>query len=184
MYPVEDTGTSNGYHLHCVTTFVVPLMLHLHALVFFGWTLLFVLQTALVGRSSARLHKRLGWIGAVWAATVVTLGLYTTIMMVSRGAAPFFFTPSYFLSMNSLTVIGFGGLTAAAIIMRRRTAWHRRLMICGMAILTGPAFGRLLPLPLLIPWASWAVFAAVMILPVVGMAVDRRGNGHVHPAWW
>ena len=79
------------------STFAVPLMLHLHALVFFGWTLLFVVQTALVGRSSARLHKRLGWVGAVWATAVVLLGIYTTVMMVRRGAAPFFFTPSYFL---------------------------------------------------------------------------------------
>jgi hypothetical protein len=166
------------------STFAVPFMLHLHALVFFGWTALFVVQTALVGRSSARLHKRLGWVGAVWTAAVVMLGLYTTIMMVGRGTAPFFFTPSYFLYMNSLTVIGFGGLTAAAIVMRRRTAWHRRLMICGMAILTGPAFGRLLPLPLLIPWAPWAVFTAVMIFPLVGMIADRRRHGQVHPAWW
>jgi hypothetical protein len=166
------------------STFAVPFMLHLHALVFFGWTVLFVVQTALVGRSSGRIHRRLGWVGAVWATAVVMLGLYTTVMMVGRGAAPFFFTPSYFLYMNSLTVIGFGGLTAAAIIMRRWTAWHRRLMICGMAILTGPAFGRLLPLPLLIPWASWAVFAAVMIFPVIGMATDHRRNGQVHPAWW
>jgi hypothetical protein len=152
--------------------------------VFFGWTLLFVVQPALVGRSFARIHQRLGWVGASWARAVVLLEIYTTLMMVRRGAAPFFFTPSYFLYMNSLSVIGFGALTAAAIVMRRRTAWHRRLMICGMAILTGPAFGRLLPLPLLIPWASWAVFAAIMIFPVVGMAVDRRRIGHVHPAWW
>ncbi|MDD1453303.1 hypothetical protein NHF48_023905 [Sphingomonas sp. H160509] len=112
------------------------------------------------------------------------LGIYTTVMMVGRGAAPFFFTPSYFLYMNLLTVIGFGVLTAAAIFMRRRTACHRRLMICGMAILTGPAFGRLLPLPLLIPWAAWAVFAAVMIFPLVGMLMDLRRKGHVHLAWW
>ena len=30
--------------------------------------------------------------------------------------------------------------------MRRRTDWHRRLMFCGMAILTGPGLGRLLPM--------------------------------------
>lgn len=166
------------------STFAVPIMVHVHAITFFGWTVLFVVQTSLVGRTASRLHRRLGWVGAAWAAAVVLIGLYTTVMMVRRGGAPFFFTPSYFLFMNSLFVLGFGGLTAAAILQRRNTSWHRRLMICGMAILTGPAFGRLLPLPLMIPWAGWGVFVAVMLFPLAGMIADLRRSGRIHPAWW
>ncbi|WP_294211908.1 hypothetical protein [uncultured Sphingomonas sp.] len=166
------------------STFAMPVMVHVHALVFFGWTALFVVQTALVGRTAAPLHRRLGWLGAGWATAVVVIGLYTTAMMVRRGAAPFFFTPSYFLFMNGLMVIAFGGLVAAAIAMRRQTRWHRRLMICAMAVLTGPAFGRLLPMPLLIPWAAWAVFVVLMLFPLTGAIVDRRRSGRVHPAWW
>jgi uncharacterized membrane protein len=166
------------------STFAVPVMLHVHALVFFGWMLLFVVQTALVGSAVASTHRRLGWIGAIWAFVLVLLGIYTTVMMVRRGAAPFFFTPSYFLFMNSLTVLGFGVLTAAAVKMRRRTYWHRRLMICGTAILTGPAFGRILPMPLMIPWAAWGVFLAVMVFPLIGMMADLRRSGQIHGAWW
>ncbi len=166
------------------STFRAPAMLHVHAGIFFGWTALYVLQTALVDRGSIGLHRRLGWVGAGWAMLVVALGIYMTVMMVRRGAAPFFFQPSYFLFMNALTVLGFGGLTAAAVVLRRRTAWHRRLMMGGTAILTGPAFGRLMPMPLLIPWAGWAVFVAVMLLPLAGAIADRRRRGKVHPAWW
>ena len=104
--------------------------------------------------------------------------------MVQRGAAPFFFRPAFFLVMNSLSVLGFAGLTAAAIVLRKRTEWHRRLLYCGMAILAGPAFGRLLPLPLMIPWADWGVFAAILIFPAIGIVADLRRRGSVHPAWW
>ncbi|NJC35287.1 hypothetical protein GGR88_002801 [Sphingomonas jejuensis] len=166
------------------SSFSAPVMVHVHAVAFFGWTVLFVVQTALVGSEARQLHRRLGWVGAGWAAAVVAIGLYTTVMMVRRGGAPFFFTPAYFLFMNSLFVLGFGGLTAAAIVQRRNTSWHRRLMICGMAILTGPAFGRLLPLPLMIPWAGWGVFVAVMLFPLAGMIGDLRRVGRIHPAWW
>lgn len=166
------------------STFASPPMLHLHAVVFFGWTALFLTQTVLVGRENFALHRKLGWIGAGLAAAVVSLGIYMTVMMVRRGGVPFFFTPSYFLFMNSLAVLGFGGLTFAAIRLRKNTQWHRRLMTCGMAILTGPALGRILPMPLLIPFAGWAVFVALMLFPVIGMAVDLRKTGRIHPAWW
>lgn len=165
------------------STFAAPWPVHLHALVFFGWTALYVLQNALVATGSVALHRRLGWIGAGWAAAVVVIGVATTVMMVRRGSAPFFFQPAFFLFMNSLSVLCFGGLVGAAIRLRRRTDWHRRLMTCGMAGLTGPAFGRLLPMPLLIPWAAWAVFAAILILPLIGLVVDTRRRGRVHPAW-
>ncbi|GAA3715178.1 hypothetical protein GCM10022268_24780 [Sphingomonas cynarae] len=166
------------------SSFRSPPMLHVHALVFMGWTMLYVVQNHLVGRGSVALHRQLGWIGAGWAVAVMILGLYMTAMMVRQGRTPFFFQPGYFLFMNWLTVLGFGALTVAAIRLRRRTDWHRRLMLCGMAILTGPAFGRLLPMPLLIPFAAWGVFVCVMLFPIAGMVADVRRYGAIHRAWW
>lgn len=166
------------------STFGAPPLVHLHAFVFFGWTALYLLQNALVATGSIVLHRRLGWIGAGWAAVMVVVGIVTTIVMVREGRAPFFFVPGYFLFMNSLSVLVFGGLVAAAIRLRRRTDWHRRLMVGGMAVIMGPAFGRLLPLPLMIPWAAWGVFVAIMFFPLAGMIHDLRRYGRVHPAWW
>ncbi len=166
------------------STFAMPAAVHVHALLFIGWTVLFVVQTTFAGRRDRTLHRRLGWVGALWATVMVIVGIYTTAMMVRRGAAPFFFTPAYFLCMNTLFVAGFGALVAAAIVLRRRTEWHRRLMICAMAILTGPAFGRILPMPLLIPWAAWFVTAAVLLFPLAGMIADLRRDRRVHRAWW
>jgi hypothetical protein len=166
------------------STFGAPPLVHVHAVVFMGWVAFYVLQNALVATGSVALHKRLGWIGAVWAAVMVVLGTTITVVMVREGRTPFFFQPAYFLIMNPVSVLTFGGLTAAAIVLRRQTAWHRRLHFCGMAFLTGPAFGRLLPLPLLIPYAGWAVFAAVMLFPIAGIIADLRRTGRVHRAWW
>jgi hypothetical protein len=99
------------------------------------------------------------------------------------GHVPFFFRPLQFLVFDPLTVLAFAGLTAAAIKLRRRTEWHRRLHFCAMALLLGPAFGRLLPMPLLQPWAWEASFAACMLFPVAGAWADARRSGQVHPAW-
>ncbi len=52
-----------------------------------------------------------------------------------------------------------------------------------MTMLLTPAFGRLLPLPLLQPWAWEAAFAVALILPTVGAWSDVRRTGRVHEAW-
>lgn len=175
-----------GFSLHWFmgrSTFGAPPLVHLHAGVFFGWIALFVTQTALAARGSLALHRRLGWVAAGWAVAMVVLGIAITVLMVREGRAPFFFTPAYFLVMNSLSVLTFGALVAVAIRLRRKNMAHRRLMIVGMAAIMAPALGRILPLPLLIPWAGWSVFVVVILFPLAGVIHDYRRTGRVHPAW-
>lgn len=165
------------------SSFSSSLLVHAHAVVFFGWVVLYVTQNALVASDRMALHRRLGWIGAGWMVAMVVLGTAVTVAMIRRAGVPFFFTPAYFLVMDPLTVLGFAGLTVWAIVLRRQTDWHRRLHLCGMAILTAPAWGRLLPLPFMIPWAGPAAGAVPLIFPLVGVIHDLRRGGRVHPAW-
>jgi hypothetical protein len=67
--------------------------------------------------------------------------------------------------------------------MRRRTDWHRRLHYCGMSLLLGPAFGRLLPMPFLVPYAYEIMIVVLLIFPAVGVWSDIRRTGTAHPAW-
>ncbi|MBN8815270.1 MAG: hypothetical protein J0J06_07475 [Sphingomonas sp.] len=165
------------------SSFGAPPLVHAHALVFMGWMVLYVLQNIFITRGSMALHRTLGWIGAGWMVLMVVLGCAVTVAMVRAGHVPFFFRPVQFLVFDPVTVFTFAGLTIAAIVMRRRTEWHRRLHYCGMAMLLDPALGRLLPVPLLVPWAWEATFAVVMIFPIIGVVADYRRAGVVHPAW-
>jgi hypothetical protein len=103
--------------------------------------------------------------------------------MIRRGQVPFFFRPVHFLVFDPLSLVTFAGLTSSAIVLRRRTDWHRRLHFCGMSMLLGPGFGRLFPLPLLAPYAWEATFAATLLFPLAGVIADLRRTGRVHPAW-
>ncbi len=164
------------------SSFASPPLVHAHALVFMGWITLYVTQTALATSGRQGLHRRLGWIGAGWIVLMLALGAAVTIDIVRRGQVPFFFRPQHFLVFDPLTVLSFAAVTLAAITLRRRTDWHRRLHLCGTAMLIAPAFGRLLPLPLLAPLAFEAAFAATLVFPLAGVIADMR-RGAVHPAW-
>lgn len=165
------------------STFASPPLVHAHAIIFMGWVTIYLMQNILVATDRMTLHRRLGWVAAGWIVPMLVLGVCVTIAMVRRGQVPFFFQPLHFLVFDPLSLLTFAGLTGSAILLRERTEWHRRLHLCGMSVLLGPGFGRLLPMPLLQPWAWEASFAATLIFPVLGVVRDVRRRGHVHPAW-
>jgi hypothetical protein len=166
------------------STFASPLIVHAHAIVFMGWVVIFLTQNILVAGGNMALHRRLGWLAAGWVLLMLGLGCAVTAFDVRVGHVPFFFQPLHFLVFDPLTLIAFAGLTYAAIALRKRTDWHRRLHFSGMALMIGPGFGRLLPMPLLVPWCWEASFAACMIFPLAGIVADLRRSGRVHPAWF
>src|SRR4051812_36566292 len=165
------------------STFMSPPLVHAHAIVFMGWVFIYLTQNLLIGTGRLDIHRKLGWIAMGWIFPMVLLGCLVTLAMLRRGQVPFFFRPLQFLVFDPMTLFFFAGLTLAAVAMRRQTQWHRRLHFCGMSLLTMPAFGRLLPMPLLQPWAWEAAFAASMIFPIAGIVADLRRSGRVHPAW-
>src|SRR5687767_15519245 len=57
----------------------LPALVHVHALVFTAWILLFLVQTALIAADRPRLHRRLGVAGAVLAFVMVIVGVMTAI---------------------------------------------------------------------------------------------------------
>ncbi|MET0371924.1 MAG: hypothetical protein ABW039_11175 [Sphingobium sp.] len=166
------------------SSFGAPLIVHVHAFVFFGWVVLYLAQTGLVATGSVALHKRLGWLALAWVPAMVVMGFAITLHTIRATGGPFFFGKSEFLVSNPMGILTFAGLVFAAIALRRRTDWHRRLMFCAMASITGPGFGRLLPMPFLIPWAWWIAGIGVpAILFLVGMIADHRRMGRVHAAY-
>ncbi len=166
------------------STFASPIRVHIHAVLFMGWVAIYLTQNLLVATDRIHLHRRLGWLAAAWMVAMVVSGTIVTVAMVRAGVVPFFFQPLHFLVFDPVAVLTFAGLTTAAILLRRRTEWHRRLHFAGMTILLAPAFGRLLPMPLLQPWSWEATVAVTLLFPVFGMWADVRRSGQVHPAWW
>ncbi|NVD44966.1 hypothetical protein [Qipengyuania atrilutea] len=165
------------------STFAVPVSYHVHAVVFMGWIALFLAQHVTASSKNWALHRTLGKFAYFWVPAMVVVGTMIMLIVARRTGGPFFFNKSEFLISNIVTLWGFGGIAWWALRRQRYTGWHRRLFLVSMAMLVGPGIGRLLPMPLLIPYA-WPISQALTFLfPVIGMIADKRATGSVHPAY-
>lgn len=159
-------------------------LVHVHGMLFMGWVVIFAVQAWAATSGPIALHRQVGRLAMLWLPLMAIMGTWITVDVVQRGITPFFFQPQHFLIGNPLSLLVFLCLVGTALRLRRRTDWHMRLQIGAMAALLGPGFGRLLPMPLMIPWSFEIAGLLGLIFPAIGALRDWRSEGRVHPAWW
>jgi hypothetical protein len=180
------------------TLHVAPLA-HVHAVLFFGWMVFFVVQTSLVAGGKLVRHRELGVAGVALATAMVLVGLGMAInSMKLREAAGLGDAARAFSSVSVTGILMFAVLVAAAILNTRKPEVHKRLMLVASVSLLQAGVGRwfayflapprpqgaLGPAPL--PPVAVTVMPGLLIdlLIVAGMIHDRRTRGRVHPAYW
>jgi hypothetical protein len=163
-------------------SFSAPWWVHVHAVTFMTWIGFYLVQNALIWRGDGKLHRKLGYFGAFWAGWMVVVGVVLTPLTLAVGRSPPFFTPAYFLALDWVNIVVFAGLFIAGFRNRRRTEWHRRLMLCATVCLIAPAIGRLM---ILGGMEMTAPMNVALLLPYViaGILADLVIRRRVHPAY-
>lgn len=161
-----------------------PFWVHLHWVGFAAFLGLFITQQSLAGSGRIALHRRLGWIGIGLALAVAALTIWMTYAALRHGRVLGGFSNAFFLALEVTETLAFAGMVLAALALRRRTDWHRRLMFGSLVVILDPAIGRLLPTSLPPEWGD--PVATLIQLAVVGLAMmsDRAARGRIHPANW
>lgn len=157
-----------------------PRMLYLHAVVFTGWLVFFVVQTALVATRRVKWHRRAGWFGAALGLAIVTVGVSTAVTMGRFDTAALHATDAEAtLIIPLFDMLCFSCAFAFGIVWRRSPEWHRRLMLIATCALTAAGFGRfpgwLLP--------SVFFYGGVDALILLGVARDLIVDRRVHPVY-
>ncbi len=171
-------------HLMGNSSFGAPWWVHVHAVTMMGWITLYLVQNALVWRGNLAFHRQLGILGLAWSIWMVPVGIGATMTSLSAHRVPPFFNPSFFLVMDALNILVFAVIIWAGIVLRERQDWHKRLMLGGTIAVLGPAWGRLLPLPLLGNAVVWPILVILLLYFGVAMIYDLRKRGKIHPAYY
>lgn len=157
-------------------------IVHLHAICFTAWVLLFVTQTTLVAAHRVAAHRRLGIVGGSLAGVMIVTGTAAAIAQARRGAAPpgVAVDPLAFLTIPLFDMVLFGGFIACALAWRRNRDAHKRLMLMAYVSVIAAAFGRMTILTALVPGFA---FLAPFALVGAGMIFDRVTRRRIHPVY-
>jgi hypothetical protein len=178
----------------------LPLITHVHAFLMASWLALFVTQSLLGAGRNLALHRKLGWFGAGLVILIVIVAWLTGYDTIAAGRAAPVFDPAYFHALTLVQPVLFATLVYSAIALRKRTDWHRRLMLGALIVILEPLLGRLTIMGAIIamggPDAAIAFFGQrLWLAPVIEMGLqlgvlafvmsrDRAMRGSVHPALW
>lgn len=174
---------------------VAPIV-HVHAIVFYGWLTLFAVQARLAMTRRMTRHRELGVFGVSWATAMVFVGIAAAVNSIRQSTAAGYGDAALAFSVVPLTgIVFFGVLFAIALVNVSRPDLHKRLILIATVSLLNAAVGRLVILALgLTPPSATVVPAPVVvtILPgliadlllVPAMLHDKRHLGHVHRAYW
>jgi hypothetical protein len=158
---------------------------HIHGLISTLWLALHYTQARLIAAHRVALHKRLGIFTAGVGAVLAVQAFDLAVTGVAAGHAPPGRDPLQFLSVPMGTTLMFVLFLGAALALRRRREWHKRLMLLATMALLVPAAGRfdsLIMVPLGLPRALIA-FCLTLAFIVWGCVNDWRKTGRIHPAY-
>ena len=123
-----------------------PFLLYVHAAVFTGWLVFFILQTALVRTSNVQIHRTLGTFGIAMGVGIPVLGVATALTMtrfdIEKLHNP---TAATDMIVPFFDMVAFASTFSLAIYWRKKPELHRRLILASTCALTAAGSGASLP---------------------------------------
>ncbi|MGH8290731.1 MAG: hypothetical protein ACREV7_17235 [Steroidobacteraceae bacterium] len=151
-------------------------IVHIHGAVFTSWIVLLVVQTSLAASGRADIHRRLGLLGLGLAPLMVALGVLVAGEMLGRFWAIPGIDAKGIYAVALSEILGFAVPVTFAFRLRRKPAFHKRLILIGTIAMTTAGFGRW-PVHFLLhkPFpAMMAAFSLLLLLAAYDLLSMRR----------
>jgi hypothetical protein len=173
-------------------SFSANAVIHVHGLLFFAWTLYFVFQSWLVSSGQTMRHREWGILGVSFATAMTIFGVLAAINLMKQAVALGMKDAGVAFAIVPLTGIAFFAVIfTMAILARKRTETHKRLMLLAAISILDAAVARWFLTFLAPPGAVGPPPVQVAIMPalvaylllVVAIVRDWRTEGRPHPVY-
>ena len=162
----------------------IPWIVHLHGWAAFAWVALLAAQVMLVRSKRSRLHRQVGKAAIPLALLIWSTGIFVGLWATERDLPNQGDFALSALAGTATSLTMFLALVIAAVALRRRPDWHKRVMLLATIVVLWPAFFRFRHLMPFVPRPELWLGLFVADLPIViGAWRDHWRWGEVHPAW-
>ena len=177
------TGFSTTYIIPMARrSFNAPWIVHLHGAAALLWVVLLIAQARLVGIRRTPTHRRIGKAGIPLALLVWATGIGTALWAARRDLPVAGTAATSSLAGTAIGLSLFLLLVIAAVLMRKRPDWHKRLLVLATIQVLWPAFFRLRHLLPMVPHPEIWLALVLAYLPIAFAALrDLRRCGSIHP---
>jgi hypothetical protein len=118
-----------------------PLIVHVHGALFVAWLSLLSVQILLIRIGRTDLHRSLGIVGAMLAGGMIVVGPVTAYVMDNVHFGTKESDPA-FLAIQWGDILNFAGLVTAALLLREKSAAHKRLILLATIFISDAGFAR------------------------------------------
>jgi hypothetical protein len=137
-------GVGFGFDLHNYLHEhpAVPTIVHVHAIATTLWLLTATTLVLMVETGNVRLHRRLGWYAAGYAALVLVIAPWSELSWQALNLNTPGSFPPQFLSIAFSGVFCMAVLLPWGVLMRRNSAAHRRVLMLATVCISDAGFSR------------------------------------------
>lgn len=159
-------------------------LIHLHAVIFTAWLMLYISQASLVLTGRTRIHMKMGpWLAA-YGFVIAAVGLFAAVKLAVRFGERLndFEEAAAFVFFPLIDMVYFAGFLAAAVVFRKRPDLHKRAMLLATYSIATVGGGRFVEriVGLDYPWLWQPLMLAPLLLAVAyDLLVCRRLYGMV-----
>lgn len=181
-FAIVFAGFARTYYLKVLFgTRALPWLLHLHGALMTSWFVLFFAQTSLIAAHRVTWHKRLGIFGGVLAILVVVVDT-TTLLRASARNLPIRGAAALMILHDFVALAVFALLVGAAIALRRRGDFHKRLLLLATMSILGPGINRI-PLGFIRHGGIPVTLLLIDLCVIVAVGIDTSRNHRLHSAF-
>jgi len=154
----------------------------IHGAVFLVWYLLFVAQTALVGRRRIRLHRQMGLASLLLALILIGSGLMMLAVTIERNTSGEL-TQASFIWAIAHTLVCFTLFYGLGIIYRTKRDLHFGFMVLASLSMMSASITRFAYLPVIpIDGTAFTLLLTYLLLSTP-LLIDRLTVGRIHPVF-
>ncbi len=124
----------------------VPKIVHVHAVATTLWLLTATALVLMVETGNVKLHRRLGWFAAGYAALVMVIAPLSELSWQALNLHTPGALPPAFLSIAFSGVFCMAVLLPCGVLLRRNSAAHRRVLILATICISDAGFARMVSL--------------------------------------